>query len=262
MRRKSTMKVARGRLEEERRKFDDAFEYQRVMLFILPLVMIAVLIIGAYFGYLSYSSESTKLSQQGDRAMSATENLTDQERDYLLTVVNSANVMDSSFVPKLKTVYDVEVSYLVRDDLKRLMSDAQSLGLNLKVTKGYVSFEEQKELYEEKVKAYKKKHKCSTVKAEAAVKKTTPNGGESEHQTGLLIEFSSDDKKFEKSDEYNFLVKNCINYGFVQRYTEKENPGGLKYSSTLFRYVGVENAKKMRSYNMNLDEYVIYLGAQ
>ncbi len=262
MRRKTTMKVARGRLEEERRKFDDAFEYQRVMLFILPLVMIAVLVIGVYFGYLSYSNESTKLSQQGDRQMSATENLTDSERDYLLTVVNSASVLDSSFVPKLKSYSGVEISYLVSDDLKRLISDAKNQGLELDLVKGYVSFEEQKELYESKVKAYKKKHKCSTVKAEAAVKKTTPNAGESEHQTGLLLEFKSDDKNFKGSDEYNFLLKNCVDYGFVQRYTEKENPGGLKYSSTLFRYVGVENARKMRSYNMNLDEYVIYLDSQ
>ncbi len=263
MRKKSTMKITRGRLEEDRRKSDDKFEYQKVMLFILPLLMISVLIVGVYFGYLSYSSDYIDKNDVETRTMATEPKFTKSENEYLLSVVSSANPVDSDFVPQLSTYEDIEVSYLMLDDLKNMLADAQEDGVDIRLCSGYISFEEQKELYDSKVKSYKKAHKCSTVKAEAAVKKTTSNAGESEQQTGLIIEVTNKkDKKFQNSDEYNWLIKNGVNYGFVLRYPNKENTGGIKFSAKLFRYVGVQNAVLMRSYNMNLDEFVQYLNAQ
>ena len=262
MKRKSTMKIARGRLEEDRRKSEDAFAYQRVMLFILPMLMIAVLIVGIYFGYLSYTSDYVELFE-GERAHATEPKLTPDEQQYLLTVVSSATPVDSDFVPKLKEVDGVQVSALMADSLSLMLTDAKADGMDISVVSGYISFEEQKEKYDTAVKAHKKKHKSSTVKAEAAVKKTTPNAGESEQQTGLVVELSSDSKAdFKNSAEYDWLIKNSVNYGFVLRYPDKENTGGLKFSEKLFRYVGEDNARAMRSYNMNLDEYVQYLAAQ
>lgn len=262
MKRKSTMKIARGRLEEDRRKSEDAFAYQRVMLFILPLVMIAVLIVGIYFGYLSYTSDYIEIFE-GERTRATEPELTPEQEQYLLTVVSSASPVDADFVPELDVVNGVQVSALMAQDLSLMLSDASSDGLELTVESGYISFEEQKEKYDTAVKSHKKKHKSSTVKAEAAVKKTTPNAGESEQQTGLIVEFSSGSKSdFVDTPEYDWLVKNSVNYGFVLRYPDKENTGGLKFSPQLFRYVGKEHAYSMRSFNMNLDEYVQYLAAQ
>ena len=179
----------------------------------------------------------------------------------MLTVVNSANTVNASFKPELKKYSGVEVSYLIKDDLDRMLTDAKEQGLDITLLSGYISFEEQKELYDTAVSAYKKKKKCSTVKAEAAVKKTTPNAGESEQQTGLVVELSSEsNKKFKESAEYHWLLKNCVDYGFVLRYPDKENTGGVGFSPYLYRYVGVEHAYRMRAYDMNLDEYVQYLG--
>ncbi len=263
MRKKSTIKITRGRLEEDRRKNEERFEYQKVMLFILPLLMISVLIVGVYFGYLSYSSDYMNKNDVETRIMATEPIFTQSENDYLLTVVSSANPVDSDFVPQLSTYNDIEISYLMVEDLERMLADAKKDGVDISISSGYVSFEEQKELYNSMVKSYKKSHKCSTVKAEAAVKKNTSNAGECEQQTGLIIEVTNKkDKKFNNSDEYNWLIKNGINYGFILRYPDKENTGGLKYSAKLFRYVGVQNAILMRSYNMNLDEYVQYLNAQ
>lgn len=263
MRKKSTMKIARGRLEEDRRKSDDKFEYQRVMLFILPLLMISVLVVGVYFGYLSYSSNYVNKNDIETRTMATEPQFTQSENEYLLTVVSSANPVDSDFVPQLSVFEDIEVSPLILDDLEKMLADAAQDGVDIRLASGYVSFKEQKELYESKVKSYKKAHKCSSVKAEAAVKKTTSNAGESEQQTGLLVEFTNEKgENFKNSDEYLWLIKNGVNYGFILRYPEKENTGGLKFNANLFRYVSVEHALLMRSYNMNLDEYVQYLNAQ
>lgn len=263
MRQKANMKVARGRLEEDRRREENVYEYQKVLLVMLPIIMIAVLVVGVYFGYLSYSKEHIEISTQEREQAQMEEKYSPEEQDYLLVVVNSANSVENSFVPILEEYNEIELSYLAIDDLTRMIDDAKSQGLNISVNGGYISFEEQKDIYDKAVKDYKKKKKCSTVKAEVAISKTIPNAGESEQQTGLVVDLSDGtDEKFEETAEFRWLSKNAVNYGFVLRYPEKENPGGIAYSSNLFRYVGYENALKMREYNMNFDEYVQYLNAQ
>ncbi len=262
MKRKSTMKIHRSRLEEDRRKSEDRFEYQRVMMFILPLMMVAVLVVGVYFGYLSFKDDYSNYSNE-TREVALLPQYTDEENSELLTVVSSANPVGSDFVPNLESVSGVEVNSLMAENLTVMLSDAKAQGLNLTVFSGYISFEEQKEKYDLAVKAHKKKNKSSTVKAEAAVKKTIPNAGESEEQTGLIVKFSDGtDENFSKTKEYQWLSKNCADYGFVLRYPEKENTGGLSYSPSLYRFVGTSHALKMRAYNMNLDEYVLYLSVQ
>lgn len=262
MRRKSTMKVTRGRLEEDRRRSEDTFEYQRVMLFMLPLIMIVVLVIGVYFGYLSYRDNFVD-TKEFEQSSLTDPQFTEDENSELLRVVSSATPVDNDYVPQLSTVNGVEVNSLMKSDLEAMLIDANSAGLNLTLISGYISYEEQKDKYNDAVANHKKKNKSSTVKAEAAVKKTIPNAGESEQQTGLLVKFSDgSDKKFSETAEFRWLQKNSVDYGFVLRYPEKENTGGLSYSSDLYRYVGKEYALSMRTYNMNLDEFVRYLAYQ
>ena len=262
MRRKSTMKIARGRLEEDRRKSEDVFEYQRVMLFVLPLLMVAVLVVGVYFGYLSYTDDFVDTKEFEQSSVSDPQ-FTDGENKELLRVVSSATPVGEDYVPQLSTVNGVEVNTLMAQDLELMLLDAQSSGLNLTLVSGYISYEEQKEKYNNAVAKHKKLNKSSTVKAEAAVKKTIPNAGECEQQTGLLVKLSDgSDKKFSDTPEFDWLQKNCVNYGFVLRYPDKENTGGLAYSSDLYRYVGREYALSMRTYNLNMDEFVRYLAYQ
>lgn len=261
--RRKTMKVTRGRLEEERRKEQESFEYQRVLLFMLPIIMVAVLVVGIYFGYLSFEDEHIKISNEERQQAQLVEKYTEEENEFLLTVISSASPVDSSFVPILEDYNGVEVSYLMIEDLTKMLEDAKAQGVDIQIDGGYVSFEEQKEIYNKAVKDYKKKKKCTTVKAEVAVRKTTPNAGESERQTGLIVELSDGkDGKFQKTSEYSWLYKNCANYGFVLRYPDKVNTGSVSFSPKLFRYVGTDNAFNMRAYNMNLDEYSQYLKSQ
>lgn len=261
--RRKTMKVTRGRLEEERRKEQESFEYQRVLLFMLPIIMVAVLVVGTYFGYLSFEDEHIKISNEERQQAQLTEKYTDEENEFLLMVVSSASPVESSFVPILENYNGFEVSYLMVDDLNKMVADAKSQGLDVQVDGGYISFEEQKEIYDTAVKDYKKKKKCTTVKAEVAVRKNTPNAGESERQTGLVVEMSNGtDDKFQDTAEYRWLCKNAVDYGFVLRYPDKVNAGSVSFSPQLFRYVGENNARNMRAYNMNLDEYSQYLNSQ
>lgn len=263
MKKKSIMKVSRGRLEDDKQKSEDSYEYLRVLRIMIPLIMIAILVVGIYFGYLSYKDNFVNLRNSDTLVASTEPEYSDEEKAYLLKIVNSGRPVDESFVPELSEYNGVQVSTLMVEDLENMLSDAKEAGMNIEVTSGYISYEEQSDVYNKAVKDYKKKKKCSTVKAEAAIKKTTPNAGESEQQTGLIVELTADTKgKFKNSTEFSWLMKNSVNYGFILRYPDKENTGGLSYSPNLFRYVGEENAFSMRAYNMNLDEYVQYLNAQ
>ena len=120
------------------------------------------------------------------------------------------------------------------------------------------SFGEQEKLYSEKLSEYLANPDYTEVRAQAAVQKHVPKGGCSEAQTGLLIGFVMTDEK-----TVAFIERECINYGFVQRYTkDKEDITKMSENETLYRYVGIDNAKKMRSFNMSLEEYSEYVSLQ
>lgn len=253
-------KVSRGTFEEQKLKEDKKTETQRALLFILPVLMLAVLTVGIFFGYKSYEKaareEKTILSESAATEPVATDPM-------LLSVVNPAYPLDASYVPALTDFQGVRLSPVLTESLEQMMSDAKEAGCPLKVAEGYISFKEQKERYDSAVKEYLKKSKMTLVKAESQVKLTTPRGGESEQQTGLLVRFDDEEKgPFVKGKACKWLQRNAIKYGFIQRYPSQENVGGLAYSPNLYRYVGVENAYNIRAYNMTFDEYAAYMAAQ
>ena len=259
-RKNKTYKVSRGKLEQQRLHEDNVFETQRALLFILPVLMVAVLAVGLYFGYQTYLHNRARMAASADEAAYAAEEQTDP---MLLTVVFSANPLEPDYVPALKTVDGVEVSAYAAAPLKEMLQAAKDDGIDLILEEGYISFEEQKEKYETAVKQYRKKTDSSIVKSEAYIKTTIPKEGESEQQTGLLISLSTQgSEQFNKTSAFRWLQRNAADYGFVLRYPDKENVGGLSYSPNFYRYVGKENALSMRVYNMNFDEYVAYLSAQ
>lgn len=250
-------KVSRGSLEEQKLREDKKMETQRALLFILPVVMIAVLAVGIFFGYKSY--ERAAEAERKDFEQSAATEPTESD-PMLLSVVSPAYPLEESYVPALGDYQGVKVSPYMTDSLEKMLADAKSAGHELKVKEGYISFKEQKERYETAVREYQKSAKVSLVKAEAKVKRTTPREGECEQQTGLLVRLDDTVKgKFKDGEAFKWLTRHCVDYGFILRYPSAENVGGLAFSPQLFRYVGVENAYRIRAYNMSFDEYVSYM---
>ncbi|MDD5923684.1 MAG: M15 family metallopeptidase [Clostridia bacterium] len=183
--------------------------------------------------------------------------------ERLITVVNSNNRIDSGFTPKLYEYDGVFISKDMLSDLEEMMTEAEKNGLNLKITKGYVSYEEQQKTYEDTINYFENEMGYSSVKSEEYAMKTTPDGESCEYRTGLLISFDSGNENFEKTSEYIWLYNNCVKYGFVLRYPEKkENYTGYEPIYNTFRYVGKENAKRMRMLDMSLEEYRNYIDNQ
>lgn len=251
-------KVSRGSFEEQKLREDKKAETQRALLFILPVLMIAVLIVGIFFGYKSY--EQSEAEQKKILAEAASSQEPEYSDPKLLSVVSSASPLPADYVPELTECRGVQVSPDMADNLEKMLSDAEEAGYPITLKEGYISFEEQKERYDTAVDKYRKKAKVSLVKAESNVRQTIPRAGESEQQTGLVVRLDDDVKgRFENSGAYKWLLSHAIDYGFILRYPEAENVGGLSFSPQLFRFVGEENAFRMREYNLGFDEYVVYM---
>ena len=139
-----------------------------------------------------------------------------------------------------------------------MLDAAKKDGLNLKLSTGYIDESFRKSEYEKNLaKLLEEGHTHITAEAEA--KKNTYKYFENE--TGLSVNFSSSNKKdFMSTEEYKWLVKNAVEYGFVLRSPkEKEGKTGINFDPTFFRYVGKVNAQKMRMLSMCLEEYRNYL---
>lgn len=254
-------KVNRGVFEEQQKREENKLQNQRALLFILPLVMLAVLVVGIFFGYKFYVSTLNEKN-----AVAPSEILEDDtvsDNPMFLKTVNSASPIDESFVPETVECCGIQIDPDAADPLNKLVADAKAQGFDLMVVEGYISYADQAERYKNAVEDYRKNSDKSLVMAEAHVKKELPPAGESEQQTGLLVYLTvKTDGKFADTPAYSWLTRHCVDYGFILRYPDKENAGGIAYSSHLFRYVGKTHAHQMRALDMNFDHYVEYVAAQ
>ena len=127
------------------------------------------------------------------------------------------------------------------------------------VQSSYRSVARQKELYENSINKYLKQGKTQE-EAEKLTDEYINKPGSSDHNLGLAVDFNYVDNTFADTDEYQWLLENAENYGFILRYPkDKEDITKIAYESWHWRYVGEEHAKKMNELNMCLEEYVEYL---
>ena len=134
------------------------------------------------------------------------------------------------------------------------MSDAASKeGYGIVINSAYRSFQDQQDITDLYFKYYGQEY----------VDKYIAKPGYSEHQTGLAIDVGSKSVSiFANSKENTWMLDNAYKYGFIQRYTKRdENLTGFRYEAWHYRYVGKEIAKYCHDHNnMSLEEYfVIFL---
>lgn len=86
---------------------------------------------------------------------------------------------------------------------------------------------------------------------------TSARPGYSEHQTGLVMDFSPIDDAFADTVQFTWLQNNAYKYGFVLRYPKnKTDITGYMFEPWHWRYVGIEVATDMHTRNIEtLEEY-------
>jgi D-alanyl-D-alanine carboxypeptidase len=193
---------------------------------------------------------------------------------FELVLVNNTSPINAKFKLQLTPFQGVEVDSRIVSSLQQMINDAEKDKRYLKVTVGYVDSGKQSQLFQAEVSKLIKDKGYSQVKAESEAQLSVPRAGCSEFQTGLAVSFSAAKSKagtdFSTTDEYRWLISNCVDYGFVQRLPEDKcgtsdtsnGVTGLKFNANHFRYVGIDNAKKMRALQMCLEEYSEYIEMQ
>ena len=117
----------------------------------------------------------------------------------------------------------------------------------LLVESGYISYQQQKSLYEAASSVYKE---------EASLYEFYP--GHSEHQLGLAIDFTIDDidkDDFARTPQSFWLENNAHKFGFIQTYSyTKSNLYNKKAQPYHYRFVGYELANYIYDNNSSLKE--------
>ncbi|MBI9015524.1 MAG: D-alanyl-D-alanine carboxypeptidase family protein [Clostridiales bacterium] len=176
-----------------------------------------------------------------------------------LVLLNKNYYLPSSFVPDdLREVSvnknkSIELPSHVADHVEAMFADAIADGIVIYLASGYRSYDYQEGIFSRRV-ANKGFDEAQTVVA-------IP--GQSEHQTGLAIDVTSEnmnfglDQSFDQDPVYEWMMANSYKYGFVLRYLKgREDDTGYIYEPWHYRYVGdVEMAKKIMESGMILEEY-------
>jgi D-alanyl-D-alanine carboxypeptidase len=238
-----------------------------VIIAVLTLTMIFV------FGYLipflqaeisgtsTVPTESNLSSIHIDEIINYDENdLPIYENNINLRVATQKYPQSEDFTPETSKIGNVLVDKNIEEAVRKLCEEAKKEGYELAFTEGYISYKEQNRLYEETVESLISEKGMSNVMARTEAKAIIAVAGESDFQTGLCMRIDGDIETFESSKTYLWLNRNMDKFGFVFRYpSDKEEVMGVKADSRVIRYVGVENAGKMRQLAMCLEEYISHL---
>ena len=217
-------------------------------------IIIAVCAAGALLLAAAITAVFTLLPRQME-AQSTDVRLSAAER---LRVVNRASPLEKDYVPQLGKFDSVPVSAGIVHELEEMRGKAAEQGIELKVTAGYIPYDEQKKLYEANLAEFTKNPDYTPVRAQAAAQRIIPDAGCCEAQTGLLVQFDVTDPLAKA-----FIERECINFGFIQRYAEnKQDKTHMQPSESAYRYVGSYDAGKMRAFDMCLEEYSEYTDDQ
>ena len=142
---------------------------------------------------------------------------------------------------------DLKSSRLAFNAYKKMSDAAKSEGYEIVINSAYRSYQDQVDITDTYLKAY----------GQSYVDKYVAKPGFSEHQTGLAYDIGSRKTNvFANSKEYEWMKENAYKYGFIERFTQKnEKITGFRKEPWHYRYVGEKIAKYIHDNNATLEEY-------
>ncbi len=176
-----------------------------------------------------------------------------------LVLVNKENPLPSDYSFTKQSYSGIPVDERMYSSMTAMLNDAINSGMNLWIASGYRSEEEQEAIIDREVSSRMNNNNMSEEEAIETVMLTMLTPGASEHHTGLAIDFNYVSMSFKNTDEYQWLLENAEDYGFILRYpADKADITGIDYEPWHFRYVGIDEAKEMNSLGYCLEEYIDY----
>lgn len=182
--------------------------------------------------------------------------ISDTEND-LLILVNADNSIPENYEPELTELSNGQsVDSRIYPDLQEMFDDMREQGIYPVVGEGYRTAEAQQKAMDDKIEAFMNDG-YSEKRAKKAAAEQVAAVGTSEHQLGLAVDINADKTKSDNEEVYNWLAENAYKYGFILRYPkDKVKITGFDYEPWHYRYVGKENAEKIYSSGVCLEEYL------
>ncbi len=194
--------------------------------------------------------------------------LSDTDKE-LLRKYSRVYFLNENYIPKnlfpvfSQYVYETEKEKYVSGEvwmfLKKLLDDANTAGVDVRIISAYRSFGTQSALKS----AYALTYGSGSNKFSA-------DQGYSEHQLGTTVDFTTTKlgtgfTAFEKTEGYTWLLQNAYKYGFILSYPK--NNGYYVFEPWHWRFVGKNLALKLHNENKNfynltqreIDEYLVSL---
>ena len=179
------------------------------------------------------------------------------KKEWKLLLVNREHYIPEDYTIEFTELSNGEkVDSRIYPDLQEMFDTARAEGLQLFVADGYRTQEEQQQLLDEKIEAYKNEG-YAEEEAEAEAKQWVALPGTSEHQLGLAVDINADTSQSTRDEVYEWLAQNGYKFGFINRYpAHKTEITGTIYEPWHYRYVGKKAAKEIYSQGICLEEYI------
>lgn len=178
-----------------------------------------------------------------------------------LVLVNKLYTVSKDYYPTDMVAVDGSLStnqglYFKREAYEaylKMLSTAQSEGLNFMICSTYRSYALQTSLYNSSL----------AQNGEAFTNTRSAYPGRSEHHTGWAVDITSKSMGYGLSQNFIdypeglWINNHCSEYGFIIRYPSgKTNITGYDYEPWHLRYVGIEAASEITSRGITLEEYL------
>jgi D-alanyl-D-alanine carboxypeptidase len=184
-------------------------------------------------------------------------------------LINKTHPLSSSYVPPdMVNVLDYglpcthgadssvnDLRLPAAEALKSLFDAANAQGYTLYCASGYRSYALQESIFEGNVSTYGEDY-ANTFSARP---------GQSEHQTGLAMDITSESAGFALSSSFGstaegiWVAQNAHKYGYIIRYPEgAESITGYQYEPWHLRYLGVDLATAVYNSGLTYEEYLGY----
>lgn len=183
--------------------------------------------------------------------------------DWNLLLVNDWNNMPSDVLDTLEdnlVVYNAgvqngKVDARIVDALDEMIRDCNAAGGGVWAQSCYRDYYTQEVLYNREVQSFINQG-YSREEAEIVAAQWVKRPGQSEHNTGLVVDFNYCNESFTGTKGHRWLEAHCAEYGFILRFPEgKEDVTGVVFESWHYRYVGVEAATEIMRDGITLEEY-------
>ena len=211
---------------------------------ILIIIFIGILVFLHQEGYIQFETYAINT------------NTMEVEDNMNIVLVNGTNKIPDDYIANLVEYNGKLVDSSIINDLVNMFKDAKKDGVNLKINTAYRDKEEQQDIYDRRIKAYKNEgmtDKAAIEKTNSEVQKP----GYSEHETGLAIDFSNPSNPEDNEPMWEWLNANSYKYGFILRYPkDKIDITKVSNEEWHYRYVGKDIAKEMENTGECLEEYI------